>query len=195
MNIIRKFKLRRPDTHSLSFRRGIQGEVLSPPEVAPLNSREKERERERERERESITARNKFHNNFINLGCRSTLQLMENLHKGATANSFQFARLNRQEQTKAEQLLWMKIRNKRLKGFKFRRQHPIGNFILDFYCHRCLLAVEIDGEYHNQTDQKDYDLGRSYDLKELGIKVIRFKNSEVEEDINWVIEEIKKHLY
>ena len=120
---------------------------------------------------------------------------MENLHKGASSNSFEFARLNRKTQTGAEQLLWIKIRNKKLKGFKFRRQHPIGSFILDFYCHRCLLAVEIDGEYHNQTDQNDYDLGRTYELKELGIKVIRFTNKEVEEDMQRVLEEIKKHLY
>lgn len=119
---------------------------------------------------------------------------MENVQKDSSGKLLEFARENRQKQTKAEQLLWSRLRNRKLNGFKFRRQHPIRNFILDFYCHQFLLAVEIDGDYHNQEEQKDYDSGRTFEIEELGIKVLRFTNKEVEEDIDKVLQEIAKHL-
>ena len=119
---------------------------------------------------------------------------MDNLHKGASGNTFRYARENRQNQTEAEKLLWNRIRNRKLNGFKFRRQHPISNFIADFYCHECLLAIEVDGNYHNRKEQKDYDSGRTFEVEELGIKIIRFRNEEIENDINIVLKEIKKHL-
>jgi very-short-patch-repair endonuclease len=75
-----------------------------------------------------------------------------------------------------------------------RRQHPIGNFIADFYCHEFKLVIEVDGAYHSQDDPSDYDQGRSYELEELGIKVLRFTNEEVITDINAVIKAISLHL-
>ncbi|MGH9926883.1 MAG: endonuclease domain-containing protein, partial [Nitrososphaeraceae archaeon] len=93
-----------------------------------------------------------------------------------------------------ELVLWTYLRNRKLDGFKFRRQHPISDFIPDFYCHECKLIIEIDGEYHNAVEQKQYDDGRSYELKELKINVIRFTNREVLEEIDFVLDEIRAYL-
>ena len=90
--------------------------------------------------------------------------------------------------------MWTHLRNRKLRGFKFRRQHPISDFIADFYCHECKLIVELDGEYHNNIEQRQYDNGRTYEINELHIKVIRFTNREVLEDFNFVLSKIKESL-
>ena len=118
----------------------------------------------------------------------------DNLHKGAHPWLFAYARQNRKQQTEAEEILWGKLRNGRLQGFKFRRQHPIYDFIADFYCASCSLVVEIDGAYHEVTDQAAYDRERTYMLNEINVKVIRFTNREVLEKIDFVIKEISKQL-
>jgi len=120
---------------------------------------------------------------------------MENeLHKGADKKLFGFARENRKKLTEAEQILWQHLRNKQLNGFKFRRQHPLGKFIADFYLHEAKLVIELDGNYHTQEEQKEYDFGRTYEMKELGIQVLRFTNNEVLKDIEKVLQTIKSHL-
>ena len=120
--------------------------------------------------------------------------MKNNLHQGASGHTFQFARDNRQCQTGAEILPWENLRNRKLKGFKFRRQHPIARFIADFYCHQCNLVIEVDGEYHDDAEQKRYDEERTKELLKLGIKVLRFSNHEVERKMEWVLNEIRKHL-
>ncbi|MGV3588784.1 MAG: endonuclease domain-containing protein [Adhaeribacter sp.] len=118
----------------------------------------------------------------------------DNLHKGAAKKLFDFARENRKKQTAAEELLWQHLRNRQLNNLKFRRQHPLGNFIADFYLHEAKLVIELDGEYHNAAENQDYDAGRTYELEEMGIKVLRFTNEEVLNDLDKVILTIKKHL-
>ncbi len=118
----------------------------------------------------------------------------ENLHKGANSNLFYFARENRKTVTDAENILWNCVRNRKLNGFKFRRQHPIADFVADFYCPECNLIVEVDGDYHNSFEQKQYDEGRTFELSEFKIKIIRFTNQEVMEHIDFVLNEIRKHL-
>lgn len=118
----------------------------------------------------------------------------DNLHKGANPQLFQFARLNRQVQTEAEKVLWECLRNRKLNGFKFRRQHPITHFIADFFCLEYNLVIEVDGDYHNEREQKQYDEGRTFELGELNIKVIRFTNREVLENIDFVLESILQYL-
>ena len=118
----------------------------------------------------------------------------DNLHKGANPRLFHFARMNRQVQTEAEAIMWKCLRNRNLNGFKFRRQHPIAAFIADFFCLECNLIVEVDGDCHNEREQKEYDEGRTYELAELNIKVIRFTNNEVMQKLDFVLEEISKHL-
>ena len=70
---------------------------------------------------------------------------------------------------------------------RFRRQHPINKYIADFYCHPIRLVVEVDGGIHGLKEQKDYDIGREEDLNELGIKVIRFSNNDIENNLSGVL--------
>lgn len=104
------------------------------------------------------------------------------------------ARELRKNMTKSEQKLWQYIRKKEIMGTRFRRQHPIDRFILDFYCHAAKLVIEVDGEYHNEEDQHQYDEGRAHELKEMGSDIIRFTNDEVESSIDKVIDKIKEKL-
>jgi very-short-patch-repair endonuclease len=97
----------------------------------------------------------------------------------------------RRQATPAEKVLWEQLRNRRLNGIKFRRQHPIGSYIVDFYCPAHHLAVEIDGEIH--SFQVEADLIRTQALEDLGIKVIRFWNYEVEQNLNAVLETIAEN--
>ena len=101
------------------------------------------------------------------------------MHFGADALSFRLAEELRIRMTKAEVMLWEALRDKQLDGIKFRRQHPVGRFIVDFYCHKYLLVIELDGRIHLAKDVKEKDLNREAELKELGLHIIRFKNEEV----------------
>lgn len=116
----------------------------------------------------------------------------DNLHYNAGGDLFVNARKNRKKPTKAEDLLWKHLRNRQYSNMKFRRQHPIKEFIADFYCHELKLVIEVDGNYHYEHNQRDYDEGRSHELEQLGIKVIRFTNKEILEDINMVLHKIKE---
>lgn len=120
--------------------------------------------------------------------------MAKELHRGAPIKHFYYSRENRKESTESEKFLWMHLRDRNLVGFKFRRQHPIADFIADFYCHECKVIVEVDGNYHNFIEQRQYDQGRTYELSELKIKVIRFTNREIIEDIDFVLEKIRREL-
>jgi very-short-patch-repair endonuclease len=99
----------------------------------------------------------------------------------------QLARSNRNFPTEGELVMWRILKNEKL-GFLFLRQKPMGKFILDFYCSKLLLVIEIDGDSH---DKKQYlDKSRDLYLEQRGIKTIRYKNEEVLKNI----EEIKKDL-
>jgi len=110
------------------------------------------------------------------------------------------ARALRRKNTRCESILWQKLRNKQLNGAKFHRQHAIkfiidGRkrfFVADFYCSEHKLVIEIDGKIHER--QKDYDESRTYIMNTMGIKVIRFKNEEVENNFENVVSEITKEL-
>ena len=83
----------------------------------------------------------------------------------------------RKRQTPEEKILWDLLRNRQLAGNKFRRQHRVGKFILDFYCAEKKLGVEVDGRIHDK--QKDYDSAREEVLAESGIDILRIKNEEL----------------
>ncbi len=102
------------------------------------------------------------------------------------------ARLLRKLQTPAEKQLWSALRNRKLSGLKFRRQYPIGNYILDFYCPDYRLAVEIDGGIH--ALQKEYDEYRQKELEDAGILFIRFSNEDVIRRMENVLEKISKSI-
>jgi very-short-patch-repair endonuclease len=117
-----------------------------------------------------------------------------NLHLGAKPSTHQNAKELRRKTTEAEQKLWALLRNRQLKGRKFRRQHAIANYIVDFYCHECKLAVELDGYHHKNDDVKEYDKARTALLNEYGITVLRFWNEEIIEETEAVLEKIALHL-
>ncbi|HET6989849.1 MAG TPA: DUF559 domain-containing protein, partial [Bacteroidia bacterium] len=103
------------------------------------------------------------------------------------------ARDNRKNPTEAENILWEELRNRKT-GFKIRRQHAIDVFIADFICIEKKVVIEVDGEYHNDPEQKEYDEQRTFVLNNLGFKVIRFFNNEVIKNTKAVVEKIKTEL-
>ena len=114
----------------------------------------------------------------------------DGMWKGAPSSSFLKAQSLRNNETKAEKILWEKLRSNQLKGHKFRRQHPISLFIADFYCHQLKLIIEVDGEYHNAPEQIKIDDERTQVLQDNGMKIIRFTNCEIENNIGKVITQI-----
>ena len=96
----------------------------------------------------------------------------------------------RKEQTPQEEKLWFELRHSKL-GVKFKRQHSIGGYITDFYCREYKLIVEIDGGIHNTKENQEYDKIRDDYFRELGYKILRIPNREVDEDIEKVLEKIK----
>jgi very-short-patch-repair endonuclease len=104
----------------------------------------------------------------------------------------ELARELRREETDAERLLWGQLRNRKLDGFKFRRQFPIGPCFADFCCFEFKLVVELDGGHHSEIVRQDKD--RSEGMKEKGFQVIRFWNTEIETDIDCVCERIRQKL-
>ena len=107
----------------------------------------------------------------------------------------QFARDLRQHMTDAEHCLWHCLRGKQLDGFRFRKQHPIARFVLDFYCPAARLAIEIDGAQHNTSPERASDDERTRCLKARGIRVLRFWNHEVLQDLPGVLERIWEALH
>jgi putative DNA methylase len=107
----------------------------------------------------------------------------------------QAARDLRKTMTDAEQLLWQCLRGKQLDGFKFRRQHPIDRFVLDFYCPAARLAVELDGSQHNTEQGRAADAERTAWLNARGIRVLRFWNSEVFSNLEGVLTAIWEALH
>ena len=97
-------------------------------------------------------------------------------------------------QTEAEEILWSHLRNSQLDGAKFRRQHPIGRYIADFYCHSANLVLEIDGSTHSQSGQVEYDGVREEILNQGGLKVLRFTNEQIHINIQGALDVIRSHI-
>ena len=103
------------------------------------------------------------------------------------------ARKLRRNSTEAENTLWEAVlRKRKLRGYKFLRQKPIQFFILDFYCSKLLLAIEVDGKIHD--NRKEYDEERTFILNSLGIKVLRYKNSEVLNNLDDVAKKLNNEI-
>ena len=96
--------------------------------------------------------------------------------------------------TEAEERLWFYLSGKKLDGFKFRRQHPLHAFILDFYCHEARLSIELDGEYHFTSEQTTNDRERTKIIEGLGLTELRFTNVQVLSDIETVLQKIREQL-
>ena len=93
----------------------------------------------------------------------------------------------RRQMTPPEARLWNCLRAGRLRGLKFRRQHPVGPYILNFYCAEAKLAIEVDGAVHDQADQIAHDRRRTAWLGEQGIRVIRLRASDVRDELEGVL--------
>ncbi len=101
------------------------------------------------------------------------------------------ARELRHEMTPAEKILWNELRGNKL-GVHFRRQQIIAGFIVDFYCHKVALVIEVDGDIHDL--QKEEDAQREQVLSEMGLRIIRFRNNEVEKNLTGVLEKIRNRI-
>ncbi|MEQ9519166.1 MAG: endonuclease domain-containing protein [Parvibaculum sp.] len=104
------------------------------------------------------------------------------------------ARWLRNNQTEMEKILWRELRGLRSSGFHFRRQAPLGRYVVDFVCHGSKLIIEVDGEQHGETDAMRRDEQRSAWLEGEGFKVIRFWNNDVNENLQGVMQSIAMHL-
>ena len=110
----------------------------------------------------------------------------------ATPASRKAARELRRCSTDSERYLWLALRNRTLGGMKFRRQHPIGPYVLDFYCHGLSLAIEIDGPYHDFTSERD--LHPQGELEAMGIRFIHVLAEDVEKQRDAVVGYIRSRI-
>jgi very-short-patch-repair endonuclease len=117
-----------------------------------------------------------------------------NMFYGASPNIFEKATALRKNMTLAELILWKKLKDRKLFKSKFRRQHPVNIFVVDFYCHEYKLAVEIDGEIHLNKEANEYDSERTNNLNKFGIKVLRFSNYQIIFNIDSVIIKILEEI-
>lgn len=104
------------------------------------------------------------------------------------------ARENRKAMTTAEHRLWDAIRARKLVGLKFRKQHPLDHYIIDFYCVEQMLAIEVDGGVHLFHEQQELDQERTRFLQTKGIRVLRFTNEEILNQLDCVLERIAKYV-
>lgn len=100
----------------------------------------------------------------------------------------------RNNPTRSEELLWMQLKGKQLSGFKFRRQHGVGVYVVDFYCPELKLAIEIDGPQHFTESGVEYDLRRQKLIESFGIKFLRFTDDEVRESVDTVVKKIEDEI-
>lgn len=96
--------------------------------------------------------------------------------------------------TLAEKILWSRLRSKQVAGYKFRRQQPLFDYVVDFYCHDLKFVIEVDGEIHSLNDMSSYDLKRDHILKINGYYILRLSNIEVETEINLAISKIQSFI-
>ena len=105
--------------------------------------------------------------------------------------SIETARALRRSMTDAERRLWLHLKNRQPDGYKFRRQHPCGRYVLDFYCDAARLAVELDGGQHADQRHAAHDVERTLCLAREGIRVVRCWNNDVLANIEGVVETVK----
>jgi very-short-patch-repair endonuclease len=113
---------------------------------------------------------------------------------GAKRNIFLRAIELRNTMTEAEKNLWEELKKKEIFNARWKRQHPIDIFVVDFYCHKHKLAIEVDGEIHLKEEIREHDDGRSHDIEKLGIKILRFTNKEIFDNIEFVRNRILKEI-
>ena len=104
------------------------------------------------------------------------------------------ARALRKKRTWAQKLVWSWLRDRRFSSYKFRREHPVGNYFLDFFCEEARLSIELDGSGHGFPAQRNYDTERTRFLVSMGIKELRFWNSRLRKESQWIRDTIFREL-
>ncbi|MEP6793986.1 MAG: endonuclease domain-containing protein [Saprospiraceae bacterium] len=117
--------------------------------------------------------------------------MKKGIHYGASGKIFGNAKALRKNMTYAEKLLWSRIRDNKI-GYYFRRQHPLSNYIVDFYCHQVNLVIEVDGDVHGDKTVQLEDQNKEESIKSYGLHVLRFTNDEVLKDVDGVVQLIKQ---
>ena len=120
------------------------------------------------------------------------------MSKNVVQSAREICRALRRNSTQSEKLFWAALRNRKFHGKKFLRQHPLfftylnkgSFFVADFYCHELRIVIELDGKNHEY--QKDHDELRTYVINTLGINVVRFRNDEVEKDLQGVLKKLER---
>jgi very-short-patch-repair endonuclease len=119
---------------------------------------------------------------------RGNLTMFQN----ATPHLMHRAKKLRAKETKAEKAFWQLVRDYRVGGYKFRRQHALAHYVVDFYCHKLQLVIELDGSIHDLCHVREYDLRRQLDIEMMGMKVHRFDNRDVLERPDYVVDQLKQ---
>lgn len=109
-------------------------------------------------------------------------------------NLKEFARELRNNSTKPEIILWQKLKRKQMYGYDFHRQKPLDNYIVDFFCHELMLAIEVDGYSHQFEEVYDKDVRKTQRLNELGVTVLRFTDNEVLKEMFSVMLAIENYI-
>ena len=110
------------------------------------------------------------------------------------SNNTKLAKILRKNSTIYENKLWYLLRNRQFHNLKFKRQFPIGKYIVDFICHEKMLIIEIDGGQHNEDNNIEKDIERTKYIESLGFKVIRFWNNDISENIEGVLNKIEDYI-
>ncbi len=127
-------------------------------------------------------------------GTYIVINIMKHYHRYKDVPNYikDLSRKNRVSMTPQEEMLWERISKKKLKGLKFRRQFPIGRYIVDFYNHLNKLIIEIDGSIHDS--QKEYDENRDNYLESSGYTILRITNNEIEKNMDDVVAKISSNI-
>ena len=110
------------------------------------------------------------------------------------SGSLKLTRELRQTSTDAESFLWNRLRNRKMAGFKFRRQHQVGMYVTDFYCREAKLVIECDGVIHAKAESWHHDQNREAYISSLGLRTVRFTNEEVLNETERVLSVIRDYL-
>ncbi|HJW28862.1 MAG TPA: endonuclease domain-containing protein [Saprospiraceae bacterium] len=120
--------------------------------------------------------------------------MKRNMHLNAPPFLYARAKQLRKNMTEAETILWSALRNRKFHGLKFRRQHPLDNYVVDFYCHQFRLVVEVDGRHHGEKVTAFEDQEKTNQLESQGITVIRYTNAEIINHLDYVLNDLQNRL-
>jgi len=115
-----------------------------------------------------------------------------NMHNGAKPSTFRNAAYLREHPTKAEELLWKRLRNNQVEKIHFRRQHPFHNYVLDFYANEVKLVIELDGDIHEEKSIQFSDKDRELILQSYDLHILRYSNNDVYNYEDFVVEDIRR---